>query len=155
VVVLAIGPSPPISYDSVVVESDFFHSEFYFAGFDLYASFVKRDYQCLVDLEEFFQGVGTCSHVVCVHGDSVSKLFWHVFIHSIVKCCLLDLTCRSASHGESTSCEDGLAWIKLGYYDQSRETPWVVAFLYNWSGAHEIFQHFASGWFSMINKTNA
>ncbi len=52
-----VGHWPVTSNDAVVVESDFFHSEFYLAGFDLYASFVKCDYQCLVDLEEFFQGV--------------------------------------------------------------------------------------------------
>jgi hypothetical protein len=94
------------------MESDFFHSKLYFAGLDLYVSLVKRNDQCLVDLEEFFQGIRTRGHGVSVHGDPVSVFFGHMFVHSIVKCCLLDLTSRSTTHGEPAACENALVRLK-------------------------------------------
>jgi len=50
VVVFAMGPVPPITF-LVIVESYFLNTKFHFAGFDLNASFGKRCYQRLINLE--------------------------------------------------------------------------------------------------------
>ena len=94
------------------MECDFFHSKLHFAGFNLDSCFVKGYNQRLVNSKEFLQCVCTGSHVISEHSYAVAVLCWQVLIHGVVKRRLLDLTCGTTSHGQSTPGEDSFVSLE-------------------------------------------
>jgi hypothetical protein len=111
VVVFACGPSPPTN-DPIIVEGYLFHPEFDLAGLDLYASLIKAHDQGLVNSEQLLSSICSGSHIIREHRNFEAMLLGHVLVHRVMVRGLLDLTCRSAAHGEATPNEHALMSLK-------------------------------------------